>query len=109
AVVLALVGPFAVGRPLLATAAQDATPLATAAGGGGALVVRTPSGALRGVATDVAAEWRGVPYAAAPVGDRRWRPPAPVEPWAGVRDATQFPERCAQVNRGPDGGVAGSE
>jgi para-nitrobenzyl esterase len=108
AVVLALVGPITVARPLLTTAAQDATPLATPAAEG-ALVVRTPNGALGGIATGVAAEWRGVPYAAAPIGDRRWRPPAPVDPWTGTRDATQFTDVCAQVNMGPDGGITGSE
>ncbi|MEA2527108.1 MAG: para-nitrobenzyl esterase [Thermomicrobiales bacterium] len=94
--------------PALA-AAQDATPLATPADGNGALVVHTPSGALGGVANGATTEWRGVPYAAAPVGDRRWRPPAPVDPWQGVRDATQFAEVCAQVNMGPDGGITGRE
>jgi para-nitrobenzyl esterase len=32
----------------------------------------------------------GVPYGAAPIGDRRWRPAAPAGPWPGVRDATSF-------------------
>ena len=31
--------------------------------------------------------YRGIPYAAPPVGDLRWRPPEPVEPWDGTRDA----------------------
>jgi para-nitrobenzyl esterase len=94
--------------PVLA-AAQDASPIATPAGGAANLVVTTPTGALRGIATGVATEWRGVPYAAAPIGDRRWRPPAPVTPWQGVRDATQFAAVCAQVNMGPDGGITGQE
>ena len=34
--------------------------------------------------------WRGIPYAAPPVGPRRWRAPAPVEPWEGVRETVEF-------------------
>jgi para-nitrobenzyl esterase len=34
--------------------------------------------------------FRGIPYAAAPVGERRWQAAGPVEPWQGVREATQF-------------------
>ena len=40
--------------------------------------------------------FRGVPYAAAPVGDLRWRPPQPAEPWTGVRDAIEWADRCPQ-------------
>ena len=36
------------------------------------------------------AHFRGIPYAAPPVGERRWQPPAPVEPWRGTRDCTKF-------------------
>ncbi len=40
--------------------------------------------------------YRGIPYAAAPAGQWRWRPPQPVEPWEGVRDATQYGPMCPQ-------------
>ncbi|MCA5966344.1 carboxylesterase family protein [Pseudomonas syringae pv. syringae] len=38
----------------------------------------------------------GVPYAAAPVGSKRWRMPSPVPAWQGVRSATQFARSCGQ-------------
>ncbi|MGE2731009.1 carboxylesterase/lipase family protein [Mycolicibacterium vaccae] len=53
-------------------------------------VAHTSCGALRGEALDGALVFRGVPYAAPPTGERRWRPAQPVEPWTGVRDATAF-------------------
>jgi para-nitrobenzyl esterase len=40
--------------------------------------------------------FRGIPYAASPVGERRWQPPAPVTPWEGVRKAAEFGPRCMQ-------------
>ena len=40
----------------------------------------------------------GIPYAAPPVGDLRWRPPAPVVPWPGVLEANQFSGSCAQLS-----------
>ncbi|WP_447006596.1 carboxylesterase/lipase family protein [Saccharothrix isguenensis] len=54
----------------------------------GFATVRLSSGAIRGHRFDGHLSFRGIPYAAPPVGERRWRPPAPVEPWSGVRDAT---------------------
>jgi para-nitrobenzyl esterase len=39
----------------------------------------------------------GVPYAATPVGDLRWKPPQPVSKWAGTRKATQFGASCPQL------------
>ena len=41
--------------------------------------------------------FRGIPYAAAPVGDLRWRPPAPVAPWTGVRAAHRPGKNCMQA------------
>lgn len=43
--------------------------------------------------------WRGLPYALPPTGDRRWRPPAPVPAWDGIRDATAFGPACPQPFR----------
>ncbi len=53
--------------------------------------------------------WKGVPYAAPPVGPRRWRPPQSPEPWDGVRAAREFAPRCMQkgamelINHDPSG------
>ncbi|CAH1268539.1 CES2 [Branchiostoma lanceolatum] len=40
--------------------------------------------------------FKGIPYAAPPVGDLRWRPPQDTGSWAGVRDVTEFGSRCPQ-------------
>jgi para-nitrobenzyl esterase len=40
--------------------------------------------------------FRGLPFAAPPVGNNRWRAPQPVEPWQGVRDASKFGNVCIQ-------------
>ncbi len=40
--------------------------------------------------------FRGIPFAAPPVGDLRWTPPQPVKKWDGIRDATQFSGACPQ-------------
>ena len=52
-------------------------------------VVRSKAGELRGAVENGALAFRGVPYAAAPVGDLRFKPPQPAPAWQGVRDATK--------------------
>ncbi|WP_309297292.1 carboxylesterase/lipase family protein [Lolliginicoccus levis] len=47
-------------------------------------------GRVRGTMVDGVTLWRGIPYAAAPIGDLRFRAPEPPEPWSGIRDATRF-------------------
>ncbi len=53
-------------------------------------VVRSPYGAVRGSYERSVAVFRGIPYAAPPFGPRRFRPPVPLPPWDGVRDAGAF-------------------
>jgi para-nitrobenzyl esterase len=54
-------------------------------------------GVIRGeTLPDGGAVFRGIPYAQPPVGELRWRPPAPVWPWEGVRDATKAGPPCIQ-------------
>ena len=54
------------------------------------------SGKLRGVFETGLRIFRGIPFAAPPVGKLRWREPQPVASWPGVRNATEFGPRCMQ-------------
>ncbi len=63
---------------------------------GGGLIVPTPTGFFRGVSTGGMRQWRGVPYAKAPVGSRRLAPPQPTGFLHGLRDATAFGSMCPQ-------------
>lgn len=59
-------------------------------------LVHTESGWVKGEVTPTVKKYLGIPYAAPPVGERRWRPPQPVPRWKGVREATQFASHCPQ-------------
>ena len=59
-------------------------------------VVTVQTGALRGLAQDGVVTFKGIPFAAPPVGDLRWRPPQPAAPWSGVRSASNFGHDCMQ-------------
>ena len=61
------------------------------------MIVETRSGSLSGERGDRVNIFRGIPYAAAPVGPLRWRAPQPVSAWTGVRDATTFGSDPMQV------------
>jgi para-nitrobenzyl esterase len=65
------------------------------------VTVRTATGSLRGmVSSDGAAEvFKGVPYAAPPTGEFRWKAPRPAVPWSGVRDAFDAGSPCPQSGR----------
>ena len=54
------------------------------------VIVETRRGKLGGLLQDGVHVFRGIPYAAPPVGPRRFLPPAPLPPWSGLRDATRF-------------------
>ena len=61
-------------------------------------VARTDAGAVRGTQAAKAGVtvFKGIPFAAPPVGALRWQPPQPVKPWSGVRPAVEFGASCMQ-------------
>jgi para-nitrobenzyl esterase len=71
--------------------------------------VRMDAGLVSGASTgsDVRV-FKGIPYAAPPVGELRWRPPAPAAHWEGVRKGDEFGPVCMQ-NRQPNATPAASE
>jgi para-nitrobenzyl esterase len=54
-------------------------------------------GAVSGVASDGISIFKGIPFAAPPVGDLRWKAPAPVKSWTGVKKADAFSSACMQA------------
>lgn len=60
-------------------------------------VAKVTGGEVRGATGDGVTAFKGIPFAAPPVGPLRWRAPQPVLPWAGVRDATAFGHDCMQL------------
>ena len=70
----------------VAVSGQDAAPIVT-----------TESGDVQGVAENGLDVFKGIPYAAPPVGDFRWREPQPVEAWTGVLETTAFVHDCMQA------------
>jgi para-nitrobenzyl esterase len=80
---------FAALLPLAVCAAAQESPLASVTGG-----------KIQGSSLNGGAVFKGIPFAAPPVGDLRWREPAPVKAWTGVHDATKFGARCMQNGNG---------
>jgi para-nitrobenzyl esterase len=60
--------------------------------------VEVEGGLVRGTVEDGLTIYRGIPYAAPPMGDLRWKPPQPVQKWEGVKEATEFGCPCMQTN-----------
>ena len=60
------------------------------------VVVTAPAGAVEGVAAEGVVAFKGLPFAKAPVGERRWRAPEALPAWQGMRDASQFGAACPQ-------------
>ncbi len=67
------------------------------------IVVNTKSGKVEGIYENRQYAFKGIPYAAPPVGKLRWLPPQPVKPWNGVRSAKEFGPVA------PQNGMPGSE
>jgi para-nitrobenzyl esterase len=78
---------------LFATGASAQTGICT----GSSDIACTEQGAVRGVAQGATMAFKGIPYAAPPVGPLRWKPPAPPARWDGVRDGSSFGAGCPQI------------
>ena len=94
----ALAAAFTLSAGLLAGCASTRTPAdGNACPGGGPGIACTMQGAVRGAPEGGTLAFKGIPYAAPPVGARRWAPPEPPQPWTGVRDGRRFGPICPQL------------
>ena len=59
-------------------------------------VINAPAGSVKGTAEGAIHVFKGIPYAQPPIGALRWKPPAAIAPWQGVKDATAFGPACIQ-------------
>ena len=59
-------------------------------------VVKTDAGYVSGITRTASGSILGIPFAAPPTGDLRWRPPAPVKPWDGVKETKLYSPACPQ-------------
>lgn len=60
-------------------------------------IAETTCGKIEGVFRKGLYIFRGIPFAAPPIGEKRWLPPEPPQPWGGVRQAVEFGSTCPQV------------
>ena len=90
---------------LLAAVAASAAPAFAA----GPVEVRTESGVVRGAAAVGVLSFKGIPFAAPPVGPLRWRAPQPAPKWSGVRAATAYGHDCMQKPFPSDAAPLGTE
>jgi len=81
---------------VLPFAACDGEPASDPSPPSSDLVVATSAGKVAGASAAGVRAWRGIPFAAPPVGDLRWRPPADAEPWDDVRQAKDYGPPCLQ-------------
>ncbi|XP_066271211.1 acetylcholinesterase-like [Branchiostoma lanceolatum] len=88
-------------KVFLIEAVLSAVFLVTMSVGSSEPLVDLPAGTVRGTVVDVAGTqvnaYLGIPYAKPPVGELRFKPPVPPDPWEGVYNATKFSNRCYQL------------
>jgi para-nitrobenzyl esterase len=71
-------------------------------------VVAIDTGKLAGAVEGGVASWKGIPFAAPPVGLLRWRAPQPAAAWSGVRQATEYGHDCMQLPFASDAAPLGT-
>ncbi|GAA4136707.1 carboxylesterase/lipase family protein [Leifsonia shinshuensis] len=89
----ATLSAVAFASPASATTAPSPAPL----------YVTTDAGRVHGLANGSVHEFRGIPYAAPPTGELRWRSPQPAAHWTGTRETTAYPPVCPQNAPSPNG------
>lgn len=70
---------------------------ATPAGASPILTAKTKAGMVAGTTEAGLAAYKGIPFAEAPIGPLRWKPPLPARRWTGVKSATVLPPGCMQL------------
>src|SRR5258706_3896534 len=98
-VLAALTGMLAMGSPVHAQTAPAGPVVAAAGGKVQGRPLPEPGGAV----------FKGIPYAAPPVGELRWRETQPVKPWQGVLEVGEFRAGCGQSVAGADGANVATE
>lgn len=84
---------------LLSVCANTLAAAPRAASSADGLTLRIADGTIHGVLGQGVREFKGIPFAAPPVGNLRFAPPAPAQPWTGVLDATRLRAACPQARR----------
>jgi para-nitrobenzyl esterase len=88
--------------------AAAVAPLSLAGTTATAQIVEIDAGQVDGTTENGISSWKGIPFAQPPVGELRWRAPQPVEPWEGVRTATEFSHDCMQIPFAQDAAPLGT-
>jgi len=91
---------LATGSAIATTASAVAPVTAAAAHRDHGLIVATDKGLVQGMYAESTDQFLGIPYAAPPAGALRWAAPQPAARWPGVRQATSYGGRCAQLASG---------
>jgi para-nitrobenzyl esterase len=85
------------GQPPATAAGRGGQPPAPAPLTQGGPIITTKLGQLQGGSVEGVNAYRGIPFAAPPVGDLRWRDPRPAASWSGIRAATSYSPACNQA------------
>src|SRR5665811_108207 len=101
---IVILAALALTLPGCGASSESGSRVAAPASQGPTAAVRVDGGRVFGLDDGAVRVFRGIPYAAPPVGGLRWRPPQPVRPWTGVLACLQFGSSCPQSGAPVGGG-----